>query len=44
MELLGSTIGKYISINLTNITELDGRQIARKVEQINQNNNFVLNR
>lgn len=44
MELLGSTIGKYININLTNITELDGRQIARKVEQINNNNNFVLNR
>lgn len=44
MELLGSTIGKYININLTNITELDGRQIARKVDKINQNNNFVLNR
>lgn len=44
MELLGATIGKYISINLTNITELDGRQIARKVEQISQNDNFVLNR
>ena len=29
---------------LTNITELDGRQIARKVEQISQNNSFVLNR
>ena len=44
MALLGEAIGKYINVNLTNITELDGRQIARKVEQINQNNNFVLNR
>ena len=44
MELLGATIGKYINVNLTNITELDGRQIARKVEQINNNNDFVLNR
>ena len=44
MELLGEAIGKYININLTNITELDGRQIARKVDKIQQNNNFVLNR
>lgn len=44
MELLGATIGRYININLTNITELDGRTIARKVDKINQNNNFVLNR
>ena len=44
MALLGEAIGKYININVTNITELDGRQIARKVDKIQQNNNFVLNR
>lgn len=44
MNLLGEAIGKYITVNLTNITELDGRQIARKVDKIQQNNNFVFNR
>lgn len=44
LSLVGEAIGKYVNINLTNITELDGRQIARKVEQINNNNRFVLNR
>lgn len=44
LSLVGEAIGKYITVDLTNITNLDGRQIARKVEQINQNNKFVLNR
>lgn len=44
MELLGEAIGRYIRVELTNVTQLDGRQIARKVEQINNNNRFVLNR
>lgn len=44
LSLVGEAIGKYVNINLTNITQLDGRQIARKVEQINNNNRFVLNR
>lgn len=44
MDLLGESIARHMVINLTNITELDGRQIARKVEQINNNNRFVLNR
>lgn len=44
MELLGEAIGRYISINLTNITELDGRQIARKVDKVRNNQNFVMNR
>lgn len=44
MSLLGEAIGRYITINLTNVTELDGRQIARKVDKIQQNNNFVFNR
>ena len=44
MELLGESIGRYITVNLTNITELDGRTIARKVQEINNNTNFLLNR
>ncbi len=44
METLGEAIGRYITVNLTNVTELDGRQIARKVDKIQQNNNFVFNR
>ncbi len=44
MSLLGEAIGKYITVNLTNITELDGRTIARKVSEVNNNTNFLLNR
>lgn len=44
LEELGSTIGRYVQINLTNITELDGSTIARKVSKINQENNFATNR
>lgn len=44
MSLLGETIGRYITVNLTNITKLDGRQIARKVDKVNQSNDFVFNR
>lgn len=44
MELLGETIGRYITVNLTNITKLDSRQIARKVDKVQQNNSFVFNR
>lgn len=44
MALLGEAIGKYITVNLTNVTELDGRTIARKVQEVNNNTNFLLNR
>ena len=44
MELLGEAIGKYITVNLTNVTELDGRTIARKVQEVNNGTNFLLNR
>ena len=44
MSLLGEAIGKYITINLTNVTELDGRIIARKVQEVNNKTNFLLNR
>ena len=44
MELLGASIGKYITINVNNVTELDGRQIARQVKQVNAESDFAFNR
>ena len=44
METLGATIGKYININLTNITKLDNRQIAKEQNKINAQNDFAFNR
>ena len=44
LEELGSTIGRYITINLTNETKLDGRTIARKVSQLSNSENFLRNR
>lgn len=44
METLGATIGKYININLTNITKLDNRQIAKEQKKINAQSDFAFNR
>ena len=44
MELLGASIGRHVTINLTNITDLDGRQLARSVNQINASSDFLRNR
>lgn len=44
MALLGEAIGKYININLTNITKLDNRQIAREQKVINAQSDFAYNR
>ena len=44
METLGANIGKYININLTNITKLDNRQIAKEQKKINAQNDFAFNR
>ena len=44
MELLGQSIGKYVNINLTNITKLDNRQIAKEQRKINAQNDFAFNR
>lgn len=44
MEQLGASIGKYITINLTNNTNLDGRLIQRQQSQITANKNFATNR
>lgn len=44
MEELGSAIGRYITINLTNNTQLDGRTIARHQSIVQANRNFAMNR
>lgn len=44
MELLGQSIGKYVNINLTNITKLDNRQIAKEQRKINAQSDFAFNR
>lgn len=44
MQLLGEAIGRYVNINLTNITKLDNRQIAREQKKINAQNDFAFNR
>ena len=44
MDLLGKTIAKYLTIDLTNITNLDGRTIARSIKKIQGQNDFLMNR
>lgn len=44
MEELGSAIGRYITVNLTNNTNLDGRTIARHQSKVQANNDFAMNR
>ena len=44
MELLGASIGKYITINLTNINEMNGRTLSRELKRIQSDNDFAYNR
>jgi hypothetical protein len=44
MEQLGEAIGRYITVNLTNNTNLDGRVIARQTSRISSNTDFIRNR
>ena len=44
MQLLGESIGKYVTINLTNVTKLDSREINRKNEKVRSENTFIRNR
>lgn len=44
MEELGNAIGRYITINLTNNTNLDGRTIARHQCMVQANRSFAMNR
>ena len=44
MRLIGESIGKYVTIDLTNITKLDSRELTRIIKQINSENTFLRNR
>ena len=44
MEELGYQIGKNVVINLTNVTQLDGRTIERKQSKVRANADFAMNR
>ena len=44
MELLGATIGKYITINNTNPIYMNGRLIAKEINRSNAEDDFAFNR
>ena len=39
--MIGEEIGKWVTINVTNVTQLDGRELSRKVEKISANRQFA---
>lgn len=43
LEELGSTIGKYITINANITNSMNGRIISRELKRINANDNFAMN-
>lgn len=44
MQELGSTIGKYITINANITNSMNGRIISRELKRINANDNFAYNK
>lgn len=44
MELIGEEIGKHVTINLTNVTQLDSRELSRKVQKVSADRNFAFER
>ena len=44
MAELGAEIGRNVVVNLTNITKVGNRQIAREIKQINAEQDFAFNR
>ncbi len=44
MAQLGAEIGRNVVIQLTNVTKLDSRQIAKEQKRINAQNDFAFNR
>jgi len=44
MQILGESIGRYVTINLTNINKLDSREISRTSEKVQSNRDFIRNR
>lgn len=43
MDRLGSSIAKHMSVNLTNINQMNGRVISRELKQISNENDFSYN-
>ena len=43
MDLLGSAIGRRVTVNLTNITEMNGRIISRELHKIQNQDDFAFN-
>lgn len=44
MDLMGRSIAKYLSIELTNVIDLDSRPIARVVKKVMAQNDFLMNK
>ena len=44
MALLGEAIGKYITVNLTNINQMNGRIISKELKHIENENDFLFNK
>ena len=43
MALLGEAIGRYITVNLTNVNEMNGRVLTRELKRIQNQNDFATN-
>lgn len=43
MSELGREIGRNVVVNLTNVTEMNGRVLAREIKQIQSEQNFAFN-
>lgn len=43
MSELGREIGKNVLVNLTNITEMNGRVISRELKQVQSEQDFAYN-
>ena len=43
MSTLGAEIGKNVVVNITNITEMNGRVIGRELKQVQNEQNFAYN-
>ena len=43
MTQLGAEIGKHVLVNLTNITQMNGRVIGRELKQIQSEQEFAFN-
>lgn len=44
MELLGETIGRYITINANIVNTMNGRVISRELQKVQNDSNFAYNR